>query len=123
MCKAHNVTYVGDVRGKLKAELITGAKALISPSRFPETFGMTIVEALFSGTPVICSCNGAYSEIMSEEVGFVCKNETDYHHAIASIKEINPKTCRDYAVNNFHYRKMAEKYVTIYEEMISLQKV
>lgn len=122
MCKAYNATYVGDVRGKLKAELITGAKALISPSRFQETFGMTIVEALFSGTPVICSDNGAYSEIMSEEVGFVCKNEADYHHAITSINEIDSKTCKDYAMNNFHYSKMAEKYVTIYEKMLAFQK-
>ncbi|WP_103068975.1 glycosyltransferase [Aquimarina sediminis] len=123
LCKEYSAIYVGDVRGKQKAELITGAKALISPSRFPETFGMTIVEALFSGTPVICSSNGAYSEIMSKKVGFVCNSEADYHHAINSVKKINPKNCRNYAMNNFHYRKMAEKYVAIYREMVSLEKV
>ncbi|MDC8005425.1 glycosyltransferase [Aureisphaera galaxeae] len=121
-CREYNADYLGDVRGMEKAELITGAKALISPSRFAETFGMTIVEALFSGTPVICSGNGAYSEIMSETVGFVCNSEADYHHAVTVIDSIDPKVCRAYAMDHFHYRTMAKNYVAIYEEMISTQQ-
>ena len=119
LCKKYGAIYIGDIRGEQKAELITRAKALISPSQFPETFGMTIVEALFSGTPVICSSNGAYGEIMSEKVGFVCENETDYHYAVACIDNIDPQDCRDYAIAHFHYLTMAEKYAGIYEEMIS----
>ncbi len=119
LCSLHEASYVGDVRGKEKAELITGAKALLSPSRLPETFGITLAEALFSGTPVICSDNGAYGEIMSPEVSFVCRDESDYRIAFRDIEKIDTETCRAYALKHFHYLNTAEKYVEIYTEMMS----
>jgi glycosyltransferase involved in cell wall biosynthesis len=118
-CNKFKAVYVGDVRGKIKAELLAGAKALISPSRLPETFGLTLAEALISGTPVICSNVGAYKEIVTDKVGFVCNDENDFHHAIENIQTINAETCRQYAINNFHFRKTTEKYIPIYYEMLS----
>jgi glycosyltransferase involved in cell wall biosynthesis len=119
LCDKFKVNYVGDVRGIAKAELLAGARALISPSRLQEASGTTLAEALFSGTPVICSNSGAQNEIISKEVGFVCNNEKEYHQAIFAIDTIDPKTCRAYAMNNFHYRKTTEKYIPIYEEMMA----
>jgi glycosyltransferase involved in cell wall biosynthesis len=119
LCDEYRATYVGDVRGIQKSRLFAGAKALISPSQLPETFGITLTEALFSGTPVICSNKGAYGEIMTKEVAFVCKDEADYHYAIDNIENIDSETCRDYAMNNFHYRIMTEKYLEIYEETLA----
>jgi len=117
-CNECKAIYVGDVRGKNKAELLSTAKALISPSRLPETFGLTLAEALFSGTPVICSNTGAYKEIITKQVGFICSNENEYHQAIDAIDAISPETCLEYAMNNFHYKKTTEKYLPIYEEML-----
>jgi glycosyltransferase involved in cell wall biosynthesis len=117
-CDEFNATYVGDVRGKIKAELLAGSRAVISPSRLPETFGLTLAEALISGTPVICSNVGAYNEIINSTVGFVCNNQKDYHHAVENIQTIKPETCRQYAMDNFHFRKTTEKYLPIYKEML-----
>ena len=118
LCDKYQARYVGDIRGRGKARLISKAKALISPSTLPETFGLTLVEALFSGTPVICSDTGAYKEIMSKDVGFVCSSEYDYNEAIGAIGTISPEMCRKYAMSNFHYRETTQKYLPIYEEML-----
>ena len=122
LCNAAGAKYIGDVRGLEKAKLFAEARAFLSPSRLQETFGLTLVEALFSGTPVICSTNGAYSEIMSKEVAFVCDTKEDYINAFKNIETIKPSTCRLYAMNNFHYLKTTEKYLKIYTEILMSEK-
>ena len=118
MCDAYGAMYVGDVRGEQKAKLLAGANAFLSPSNYIETFGITLVEALFSGTPVICSNKGAYGEVISKDVGFVCNSEADYLEALEYCDRINPEICRTYALNHFHYKKTAENYEKIYTEIL-----
>src|SRR3989449_9831622 len=48
---ARNIKYVGEVAGRRKAELLAGAKCLWMPALWDEPFGLTTIEALFSGTP------------------------------------------------------------------------
>lgn len=122
LCDEYNALYVGDVRGEQKAKWFAGATAFISPSTYMETFGITLVEALFSGTPVICSDKGAYSEIISSEVGFVCANEEEYVNALENVKEIRPEDCRSYAMKHFHYSKNTENYIRIYQKVLAAKE-
>ena len=118
MCRQVNATYVGDVKGREKAELLAGAKAFLFPTKVDEGFGLGMVEALMSGTPVICSNRGACPEVISPDVGFVCKDEQDYLDAIHRISEISPDACRKKAMNEYHYLRMAKDYVKEYEAEI-----
>ena len=118
MCRRVNATYVGDVRGKQKAELLAGAKAFLFPTKVDEAFGLGMVEALMSGTPVICSDRGACPEIISPDVGFVCRNTEDYAHAVDQIGTIAAQTCRDKAMREYHYLRMAADYAVEYEKEI-----
>jgi glycosyltransferase involved in cell wall biosynthesis len=81
-----------------------------------------MVEALMSGTPVICSDRGACPEIITKDVGFVCRYEPDYLNAIRRIGEINPQTCREKAMRDFHYLRMTRDYVAEYEKEILATK-
>jgi glycosyltransferase involved in cell wall biosynthesis len=108
--------YVGDVRGKEKAELLAGAKGLLFPTRLDEAFGLVMVEALMSGTPVICSDKGACPEVISSDVGFVCKQEEDYFAAIEDVGKIRPAVCRDKAIREFHYQRMVADYLAEYQK-------
>jgi glycosyltransferase involved in cell wall biosynthesis len=122
LCREIGAHYVGDVRGHEKAELLAGAKAFLFPTRIDEAFGLGMVEALMSGTPVICSDRGACPEIITRDVGFVCRYESDYLNAIRRIGEISPQACREKAMRDFHYLRMARDYVTEYEEEILATK-
>jgi glycosyltransferase involved in cell wall biosynthesis len=77
-----------------------------------------MVEALMSGTPVICSDRGACPEIITKDVGYICRYEPDYLNAIRRISEISPRTCREKALRDFHYLSMARDYVAEYEKEI-----
>jgi glycosyltransferase involved in cell wall biosynthesis len=119
LCREVNATYVGDVRGRAKAKLLAGAKALLFPTKLDEAFGLGIVEALMSGTPVICSDKGACPEIISPDVGFVCRDESEYVAAANTVASISPRACRDKAMRNYHYLRMAADYVVEYEKEIA----
>ncbi|HEV8428028.1 MAG TPA: glycosyltransferase [Pyrinomonadaceae bacterium] len=115
MCRTVDARYVGDVRGQEKAELLAGAKGFLFPTKLDEAFGLGMVEALMSGTPVICSDRGACPEIITPEVGFVCQTEDDYITAISKINELDPRACREKAMRDYHYHAMAQNYVREYE--------
>lgn len=119
LCKQIGAAYVGDVRGQRKAELLAGARAFLFPTRVDEAFGLGMAEALMSGTPVICSDKGACPEIISPDVGFVCREDRDYVAAINKIEKISPQACREKAMRDFHYLRMARDYVAEYEKEIS----
>jgi glycosyltransferase involved in cell wall biosynthesis len=119
MCKRVGASYVGDVKGREKAELLAGAKAFLFPTKLDEAFGLGMAEALMSGTPVICSDRGACPEIISSEVGFVCQDWEDYVTAVHRITDISPQACRDKAMREYHYLKMATDYAAEYEKEIA----
>ena len=73
-----------------------------------------IAEALMSGTPVICSNNGACPEIVSPEAGFVCRERQDYLDAIDHLETIQPEACHACAMRDFHYLRMTGDYVREY---------
>ena len=123
LCRQIGAHYVGDVRGKRKAELLTGAKAFLFPTRVDEAFGLGMAEALMSGTPVICSNKGACPELISPDVGFVCRDDRDYVAALRNLPRISSKACRDKAMREFHYQRMARDYVTEYEKELAAHPI
>jgi glycosyltransferase involved in cell wall biosynthesis len=119
LCRQIGAHYVGDVRGKRKAELLAGAKAFLFPTRVDEAFGLGMAEALMSGTPVICSDKGACPELITPDVGFVCRNDTEYINALRNVSRISPAVCREKALREFHYQRMAADSLNEYEKEIA----
>ena len=66
---SRDVRYVGQVGGERKAELLAGAACLWMPALWDEPFGLTLIEAMASGTPVLGTRRGALPEIVSPGVG------------------------------------------------------
>jgi glycosyltransferase involved in cell wall biosynthesis len=114
LCAELGAEYVGDVRGARKAELIAGARALLFPSRLEEGCPLVVLEAMFSGTPVISSCRGGTVEIVTPETGVLCQNDEDWCAALDRIGEISPGRCRDIARKHYHYRRMVRDYAQEY---------
>ena len=119
LCERAGAEYLGDVRGERKGELFAGARALLYPTRVNEAFGLPMAEALISGTPVICSDRGACPEIISPEVGFICRQESDYRSAVERVTQIASSACRKKAMSEYHYRMMAKGFAREYEREIS----
>jgi len=112
-----NMEFVGCLGVEERKKYLSEAKAVISPSFYAEPFGLTPVEAGLSGTPIICTDWGGYTENVLEGVtGFRCTYFDDFVKAINNIDKINPKDCREFAE-----QFSAESLINKWEEY--LQKI
>jgi glycosyltransferase involved in cell wall biosynthesis len=120
---SRKIRCVGMVGGREKAELLANAKALLFPINWPEPFGLVQTEAMVSGTPVIGTPFGAVPEIVTPDVGFICKDESEMERAVERVGEISPVACRARVMQYFTAEKMAEKYVRYYERLLATGSV
>lgn len=88
-----NTTYLGVLTGQRKAEVLAGATALLSPTVYLEPFGGVAVEAMMSGTPVIATDWGAYTETVQNGItGFRCRTLDDFLRAVKKAPELNRRS-------------------------------
>jgi glycosyltransferase involved in cell wall biosynthesis len=112
------VRYVGEVGGVRKQRLFADAFAFLMPIRWPEPFGMVIVESLAAGTPVLAFAHGAAPEIIEDGVtGFLAKDEDEMIAAIEKAARIDPQRCRASA-ERFAPDRIAQAYEAVYRETI-----
>jgi glycosyltransferase involved in cell wall biosynthesis len=106
-----NVEIVGYADVAKRKELLAGAKALIQASYYSEPFGGTVIEAGMSGTPVITTDWGAFSETVVHGVtGYRCRTMDQFIWAAKNIDKIKPAACRDWTVANYSMDRVVLKY-------------
>jgi glycosyltransferase involved in cell wall biosynthesis len=118
----NNIKYIelpqDETHQSAKLQLMQKAKCYLFPVQFHESFGLTTVEALSCGTPVISSNMGALPEIIESGTnGFIAN---DYEHMkafINSIDMINPKDCRKSVEKNFSIECMSKRFEKILLEL------
>jgi glycosyltransferase involved in cell wall biosynthesis len=108
----------GVVGGAAKARLIANARALLSPISWEEPFGLSVIEALAAGVPVITTKRGAMPEIVTEDVGFLCESDEDFARAFAEIGSINRARCRTHVEERFTVARMADGYLELYRRIL-----
>lgn len=111
------ITLREDVSVEEKVELLSHADAVILPSMWnvigtKESFGITAVEALMSGKPVITSGEGGLGEVVTPDVGFICVDLDDYIKAVKSTDKVDRSEIRKRA-EYFSVRRMAEDYLSL----------
>ena len=113
--------WLGPVGGVRKAWLLSRARALIFPVLWPEPFGLVVVEALVSGTPVLAPPIGSLPELIDPSVGALIPltDENGWIQALrdTSSRRFPAEACRDWALRKFHYLGMARTYVRAYEQL------
>lgn len=111
------VRFAGTVDGARKAALLAGARLLWSPGQWDEPFGLTSIEALGSGTPVLGTRRGALPEIVTPETGACGDTLEDLIGLIPVVERCDPDACRALVERRFHYRVMAEAYLRVYKQV------
>ena len=112
------IRWAGLVDNSRKRALLAGASALLNPIRWLEPFGLVVVEALVSGTPVIASSLGSMPELVTPSVGALCEDDESFLDAIGRIGEWSPEDCRQRVLDHFTHVIMAGNYVELYHRAI-----
>jgi glycosyltransferase involved in cell wall biosynthesis len=110
-----DLKFVGSVTGQRKADLLADAACLWMPALWDEPFGLTLVEAMMSGTPVLGTKRGALPEIVSDEVGALGDTLEELIVLRSAIDRLDPYACRGRAERWFSHTRMAEEYVRMYQ--------
>jgi glycosyltransferase involved in cell wall biosynthesis len=116
---ARSLRYAGEVDGKEKRDLLAGARLLWMPAQWDEPFGLTLIEALFSGTPVLGTPRGALPEILSPEVAELGTTVEDLVGKLPAMAEKRPADCRARAERLFSHTVMAAEYVRCYQTYLA----
>ncbi len=115
-----HITYVGPVNTRQKISLLSKAHGFLSPILWEEPFGMVMIEAMALGCPVVSFARGAAPEIVAEgKSGFLVNTVEEMVECIPHLAELNRTSIRDYVLENFSARSMAEQYVKIYKKVIT----
>jgi glycosyltransferase involved in cell wall biosynthesis len=119
-----DVVFVGQVGGASKLELLGGATALVNPIRWPEPFGLVMIEALACGTPVLAFPEGAAPEIVDHgRTGFLCRDETDMAACVPHVAALDRDACRLDVATRFSTARMARQHLALYRHELARRGV
>lgn len=114
------VVYHGAVGGKARTDLLGGSRALLHLIGFDEPFGLSVVEAMACGTPVIAYNRGSMPELIDHGVnGFLVDTLDEAIAAIDRVAEIDRADCRRIVAERFSVEAMAERYHALYTSILS----
>ena len=114
------VRFIGPVEAEDRSSFLGSAVALLHLIDFDEPFGLSVVEAMACGTPVIAFDRGSMPEIIIDGVtGFLVRDVASAAAAIMEVGQLNRKTVRDVAVQRFSNNRMVDEYVDVYRQVIA----
>ena len=114
------VDYRGVLSGAERNRALGSAKAMLHLIGFEEPFGLSVIEAMACGTPVIAYRRGSMPELIDDgRTGFLIDNLDQAIAAIERIGEIDRTACRRAVEERFTVDRMADQYLDLYRQLLS----
>ncbi|NMB41703.1 MAG: glycosyltransferase family 4 protein [Firmicutes bacterium] len=113
------IQYIGSVGPEERDKVLGRAYALLHPINFNEPFGLSVVESMACGTPVIAFPRGSMPEIIENGVnGLLVSNIDEAVAAVGNIKDIDRRGCRQNVEERFSTERMVEDYLKVYRRIL-----
>jgi glycosyltransferase involved in cell wall biosynthesis len=113
------VIYVGSVGPEGRDQLLGGAVALLHPISFAEPFGLSVVEAMATGTPVVAFARGSMVELIQDgSNGFLVQGVDEAITAVQRVATLDRRVCRRHAEQNFSATRMVDDYLRVYHAVL-----
>ncbi|MBV8172777.1 MAG: glycosyltransferase family 4 protein [Candidatus Eremiobacteraeota bacterium] len=121
--EAGNVEYLGPVEADARAALLGGAYALLHLVGFDEPFGLSMIEAMACGTPVIAFGRGSVPEIVRNGLdGFVVSSVDEAVSKLPEVPALDRRAIRRDAEARFDSSRMVDDYIRAYEKVLATQR-
>ena len=112
--------FEGPVGGGARLAALGRARALLHLVDFDEPFGLSVVEAMACGTPVIASRRGSMPEIIEDGVnGFLVDTADEALAAVERVGELDRREVRRSVERRFHVDRMADDYIALYRSILA----
>lgn len=112
------IEFLGEM-DESKNEVVKGARCFLAPIEWEEPFGLTMIEAMACGTPVISFNKGSAMELIDHgRTGFIVTSLEEMVQAVRLAEKINRPTCRQHVAKNFSVDKMVELHEKVYQEIL-----
>lgn len=116
------IKWIGEVTEAERNKLMSKALCFLHPVIWPEPFGLSMIEAMACGCPVVAFSTGSIPEVVvNGKTGYIVKEINSMVTAVDNINKINRQECRDYARTKFNATRMADEYEKIYLKILSKQ--
>lgn len=120
---SERIKWVGEVGEEERNRLMSRAKAFLHPVIFREPFGLTLIEAMACGCPVVAFNRGAIPELIKTGVtGYVVEDVEGMIDAVRNIDGILRSACREHALGNFSAAKMADSYEELFKKLVNKEE-
>jgi glycosyltransferase involved in cell wall biosynthesis len=114
-----NAEYVGELSTDEKYELMGSSSVLINPIQWDEPFGLVMIEALATGTPIVATPRGSVLEIVEQgRTGFVRTAPEELAEALQRAAALDRAECRSAVEARFTARRMAADYVALFHDLL-----
>jgi len=114
------VEFIGEIDDQEKNSFLGRARALLFPIDWPEPFGLVMIEALACGTPVVAFRAGSVEEVVEHgRTGFIVDTDDEAVAATRRVTTIDRRTCRQSFEQHFTARRMVERHVSVYSQLIN----
>ncbi|MHA1564956.1 MAG: glycosyltransferase family 4 protein [Alphaproteobacteria bacterium] len=112
------IEFVGEIDDTEKSAFLGDARGLLFPIDWPEPFGLTMIEAMACGTPVVAYRCGSVPEVIDHGVtGFIVETLDEAVGAVHQLDKLNRGFVRDRFVERFSVERMANDYLAIYDAL------
>jgi len=118
------VVYLGPVGSAERATVLGRAVGLLHMVNFDEPFGLSLIEAMAHGTPVVSMRRGAADEVIAHGTsGFLVDNLDEAVDAVHAVPRLDRAAVHQHVKRHFSRDRMTEDYLTIYRALLARQRV
>ncbi|KAB8139594.1 glycosyltransferase family 4 protein [Chloroflexia bacterium SDU3-3] len=117
------IRYIGPVGPSERNTLLGRATALLHLIDFEEPFGLSMIEAMACGTPVIAYRRGSVPEVVGHgRTGFIVEDEDAAVDALSMLGQLDPTQIRAHVAARFSREQMVEGYINVYQSILSTRR-
>jgi glycosyltransferase involved in cell wall biosynthesis len=120
LLQGSGVEFIGEINEQQKTRFLGNAKALLFPVDWPEPFGLSMIEAMACGTPVLAFRCGSIPEIIDDGVtGIIVDTMEEAILALPLVIALDRQKVRERFQLRFSATRMANDYVKVYRALQS----